>query len=44
MGTHPGEVVVKEEKFPNTRKFFHQWVCGVHWISEGNITRRKKIK
>ena len=42
MGIHPGERVVKEEKFPNTRKLSHQWVCGEFWISEGNITRRKK--
>ena len=42
MGTHPREGVVKEEKFPNTRKLSHQWVCGEFWVSEGNITRRKK--
>ena len=30
LGTeiHPGEGVVKEEKFPNTRKPSHRWVCG----------------
>ena len=28
METHPEEGVVKEEKFPNTRKPFHQHVCG----------------
>ena len=37
----PGEGVVKEEKFPNTRKPSHWWVCGEFGISEGNITRRK---
>ena len=42
MGTHPREGVVKEEKFPNTRKLSHQWVCGEFWVSEGNITRRGK--
>ena len=42
METPPREGVVKEEKFPNTRKLSHQWVCGEFWISEGNITRRKK--
>jgi len=28
MESHPREGVVKEEKFPNTRKPSHQWVCG----------------
>ena len=28
METHPKEGVMKEEKFPNTRKPSHQWVCG----------------
>jgi len=40
METRPGEGVVKEEKFPNTRK--HRRVCGSFGISEGNITGRKK--
>ena len=31
METHPGEGVVKEEKFPNTRKPSHQQVCGEFW-------------
>ena len=44
METHPGEGVMKEEKFPNTRKSFYQWVCGEFWISEGNITRTEKKK
>ena len=29
------EGVVKEEKFPNTRKPFHQWVCGEFWNLRG---------
>ena len=45
METQPREGVVKE-KFPNIRKPSHQQFCG-GWgrggISEGNITRRKKI-
>ena len=28
METCPGEGVVKEENFPNTRKLSHQQVCG----------------
>ena len=31
METHPGEGVMKEEKFPNTRKSSHRWVCGEFW-------------
>ena len=31
METHPKEGVMKEEKFPNTRKPSHQWVCGEFW-------------
>ena len=42
METHPGEGVMKEEKFPNSRKPFHWWVFGNFGISEGNITGRKK--
>ena len=38
METHPGEEVMKEEKFPNTRKFSHRWVCGEFGNLEGNIT------
>jgi len=42
METHPREGVVKEERFRNTRKPSHWWVCEGFGISEGNITRRKK--
>ena len=35
METRPGEGVVKEEKFPNTRKPSHQWVCGEFWNLRG---------
>ena len=35
MGIHPREGVVKEEKFPNTRKPSHQQVCGEFWNLRG---------
>ena len=38
METHPEEGVVKEEKFPNTRKPSHWWVCKEFWNLKGNIT------
>ena len=31
METRPGEGAVKEEKFPNSRKPSHRWVCGEFW-------------
>ena len=37
MDTHPGEGVLKEEKFPNTRKPSHQQVCGEFW----NLRRQR---
>ena len=44
METHPGEGVVKEEKFPNSRNPSHWQVSGSLGISEGNITRRVEKK
>ena len=41
METRPGEGVVKEEKFPNSRKPSHRRVCGSFGISEGNKTGRQ---
>ena len=35
---------MKEEKFPNSRKSYHQQVCGEFWNLKGNITRRVKKK
>ena len=35
METHPGEGVVKEEKFPNNRKPAHWRVCGEFWNLRG---------
>ena len=34
--THLGEGVVKEEKFPNTRKPSHWWVCEEFWNLRGH--------
>ena len=31
METHPRKGVVKEEKFPNTRKPSHLRICGEFW-------------
>ena len=35
METSPREGVMKEEKFPNTKKSSHQWVCGEFWNLRG---------
>ena len=42
METHPGEGVVKEEKFPNTGNPLTGQSVGSFGISEGNITWRKR--
>ena len=44
METHPGKGVLKEEKFPNTRKPSHQWVCGEFWNLRGQHNREGKKK
>ena len=44
MKTHPREGVLKEEKFPNTRKPSHQWVCGEFWNFRGQHNREGKKK
>ena len=44
MGTHPGEGVVKEEKFPNARKPSHQRVCGEFWDLRGQHNWEGKKK
>ena len=41
METHPREGVMKEEKFPSTRKPSHWQVCGKFRNLRGNITSRK---
>ena len=42
METFPGKEVVKEEKFPHSRKLSHRGSVGSFGILEGNITGRKK--
>ena len=44
MEIHPGEGVMKEEKFPNTRKPSHQWVCGEFWNLRVQHNWEKKKK
>ena len=44
MEIHPGKGVLKEEKFPNTRKHSHQWVCEEFWNIRGQQTREEKKK
>ena len=44
METHPEEGVLKEEKFPDTRKPSHRWVCGEFWNLRGQHNREKKKK
>ena len=46
METHPGEGVLKEEKFPHSRKPSHWRVCVEFWNlrRQHNITGREKKK
>ena len=44
MEAHPGEGVVKEEKFPNIRKPSHWRVCGEFWNLRGQHSREEKTK
>ena len=44
MKTHPGEGVMKEEKFPNTRKPSHNRVCGEFWNLRAQHNREEKKK
>ena len=43
MDTGPGEGVLKEEKFSNTRKLSHWRVCGEFWNLRGHYNREEKI-
>ena len=43
METHPGEGVLKEEKFPNTRKASHWQVCGEFWNLRGQHNEEEKL-
>ena len=42
METHPGEGVVKEEKFPHNRKPSHRHVRGKLWNLRGQHNNNKK--
>ena len=42
METHHGEGVMKEEKFPNTRKPSHRQVCGEFWNPKGQHNWEEK--
>ena len=44
MEIHPKEGVMKEEKFPNTRKPSHRWVCGEFWNLIGRHNWEEKRK
>jgi len=44
METHPGEGVVKEEKFPNIRNPSHQQVYGEFWNLRGQQNWEGKKK
>ena len=45
-GDHPRKGVMTEEKFPNTRKPSHSWVCGEFWNLrvQHNWEKKKKKK
>ena len=43
METHPREGVLKEEKFPNTRKASHWQVCGEFWNLRGQHNEEEKL-
>ena len=42
--TCAGEGILKEEKFPHSRKPSHSWVCGEFWNLRGQNNREKKKK
>ena len=44
MEIHPRKGVLKEEKFPNTRKHSHQQVCGEFWNLRGQHNWEGKKK
>ena len=44
METCPGEGVVKEEKFPNTREPSHWQACGEFWNLRGQHNWEEKKK
>ena len=42
MEIYPREGILKGEKFPNTRKHSHRWVCGEFWNLRGQHNRQEK--
>ena len=44
METHPGKGILKEEKFPNTRKLSHRWVHGGFWNLRGQHNQEERGK
>ena len=42
METCPGEGIMKEEKFPRSRKLSHRWVCGEFWNLRKQHNREEK--
>ena len=42
METHPGEGVMKEKKFPNSRKLSHRRVYGEFWNLRAQHNQEKK--
>ena len=42
METHPREGVMKEEKFPNTRKPSHRQVCREFWNLRGEHNQEEE--
>ena len=42
METHPREGVMKEEKFPNTKKPSHWQICGEFWTLRGQHNQEGK--
>ena len=42
--THPGEGVMKEEKFPHNRKHSHRHVSGELWNLRGQHNQEEKKK
>ena len=39
---NPGERVMKEKKFPHTRKPYYRWVIGELWNLRGERNQKKK--
>ena len=44
MEIHPRKGVMKEEKFPNSRKSSHRWVCEEFWNLRGQHNQEEEKK